>query len=60
MIFEIETMEPKCYPVGTIHTILHWNAENPIQRTGKVIAHKPPMPANCMASFPRVIFEEIK
>lgn len=60
MKFEIETMEPSQYKIGLIYTVLHWNAGNPIQRTGRVIAHKPPMPANCMASFPRVVFEEIK
>ena len=59
MIFEIETMEPSNFPIGSIHTVTDWNYGNPIERTGKVLRHKPPMPAICMASFPRIVFETV-
>lgn len=60
MIFEIETTEPADYPIGSIHTVTDWNYGNPVERTGKVLRHKPPMPAINMASFPRIAFETIQ
>ena len=57
MIFEIETMEPTQNKIGGIYTVIHWSAGKPIQRTGRVIAHKP---AINIASFHRVVFDDLK
>lgn len=53
--FEIKTN----YPIDSIHIVNDWNYGNPVERKGKVVGYKPPMPTNSMASFPRVVFEEI-
>ena len=69
MIFEIETMEPTHYKIGSIHTVMYWNAGKPIQRTGRVIAHKLSRPIIAhklsrptvnMVSFARVVFDDLK